>query len=213
MIKYNPDENKIKGFMNPKELVELYYTALKNPPFDDAPMRVLEIGSWKGRSAHALCSAMIDKLRPEALAMSEIVFVDNWSKEKDLMVEEGSAFKAFKENILDNVKFEGIRKNLIMGTSDDLFKAYKNKPPFDLVFIDADHNYDPFVKDVHNSWDLLRERGFMIGHDFRPKLSGRVADAVNDLFGKGYYETMAGSLWGVRKTSSIIGGTDVFRKS
>lgn len=211
MIKYNPMENKIEGYMGEKELVEIYYMVKKSFPYTNTPMNVLEVGSWQGRSAHAICSAVIEQTGNK-VGDSKAVFVDNWLKEQELGVVNGTALRAFRANILNNSEFRHLKKELHEGTSLS-YKATCINTQFDFIFIDASHDYRSVKADIINCWPLLKERGYMMGHDFRPQLKNRVADAVIELFGVGYFERMAGSLWGVRKTHSVIGGdANVFHK-
>lgn len=51
-------------------------------------------------------------------------------------------------------------------STDDFFK--QNKETFDLIFIDASHEYEQVKKDLHNSLNILNEDGFIALHDVDP---------------------------------------------
>lgn len=57
--------------------------------------------------------------------------------------------------------------NLFLGTTDNFFT--QNSITFDLIFIDADHNYDVVVKDFENSLKILNKNGTIILHDTDPE--------------------------------------------
>ena len=52
---YNPEENRITGFMSEPELTQLYKWACECES-------IVEIGSWRGRSTHALLSGCKGKV-------------------------------------------------------------------------------------------------------------------------------------------------------
>jgi len=55
---------------------------------------------------------------------------------------------------------------LYQGTTDDFFQ--QNEEKFDLIFIDAAHEYEQVKKDLHNSLQSLNENGFIALHDVDP---------------------------------------------
>jgi Methyltransferase domain len=56
--------------------------------------------------------------------------------------------------------------NFFLGTTDDFFKS--NADVFDLIFIDANHNYDQVKKDFAQSFQVLSPQGTIIIHDTDP---------------------------------------------
>jgi predicted O-methyltransferase YrrM len=54
---------------------------------------------------------------------------------------------------------------------------------FDLVFIDADHHYDPIKLDIEAWLPLVKNNGYLIGHDYGSHFEG-VKKAVDECFGK-----------------------------
>lgn len=72
------------------------------------------------------------------------------------------------------------------------------KPPFDVVFIDALHDYDSVMQDISLWWPLVREGGFICGHDYQHKFPG-VMRAVADHFPLMRVGVCPDSVWFVQK--------------
>jgi len=51
-------------------------------------------------------------------------------------------------------------------TTDDFFKSFNDR--VDIVFIDADHDFNQVIKDFQNSLNLLNEHGIIFLHDTDP---------------------------------------------
>jgi len=56
------------------------------------------------------------------------------------------------------------------GTSDEVFnsKNFKKEKPFDLIFIDAFHEYRQVVRDIKNALKFLNPDGIIVCHDVYP---------------------------------------------
>jgi Methyltransferase domain len=52
-------------------------------------------------------------------------------------------------------------------STDDFFKSYDGYPP-NIIFIDADHNFEQVKKDFKNSLNCLSEYGIIFLHDTDP---------------------------------------------
>ena len=99
----------------------------------------------------------------------------------------------FKEEISNGkiVVEEGDLRNPIF--KGHLYERYHNG--LDVVFIDADHRFDPLVDDIVLATSLLKYNGLLCGHDFGKASHPYVRRAVERMFGKGNYEVVCGSLW------------------
>lgn len=147
-------ENALKtdGWTTAKELTYLADLASKST-------RVAEIGSYKGRSARAIA---------DNLPASGVLFcVDMW----------GEGESEFDENTSDlsniiKVKMDSRR------AADAFGKAGIG---FDLIFIDAAHDYENVKTDILAWRPLLREGGVLCGHDFYNKSHPEVKRAVREL--------------------------------
>jgi predicted O-methyltransferase YrrM len=70
---------------------------------------------------------------------------------------------------------------------------------FDMVYIDAVHIYQPFIDDVHASFRLVKDSGWIAGHDFyRPDNETNIIKAVTEIFGAPL-QVFSDSSWIVRK--------------
>ncbi len=77
------------------------------------------------------------------------------------------------------------------------FKSRKKFPdwvPFDMVYIDAAHNYDSVIEDIESWIDLIKPGGIISGHDYSQR-KPEVEKAVNDTLGKENIKTLPGYVW------------------
>jgi len=161
-------DNGIDGWMGFDELTYLYDTAKKMES-------VCEIGSWKGRSTHALASGC-----------KNVTAVDNWkgsSEEKDL-THGKDVFEEFKKNM-------SAFKDLIIerGDSANVAKKIPNGL-FDMVFIDATHDYEHVLEDIR-AWKP-KAKLMICGHDYCDAWPG-VRQAVNEELGGP--DEVHGTIW------------------
>jgi hypothetical protein len=160
--------NSIDGWMNEPDLQFLFATSKK--------MRhVVEIGSWKGRSTHALCSGCpgmvhsVDTFQggdePQAKAVKE------YAKWYDVYGE-------FKRNV-------GHFPNLAVHKKRSLEAAKEfHDGSIDMVFIDGGHAYDEVKADIE-AW-LPKAKKMICGHDYTHDEDGAfdgVVLAVDGLLG------------------------------
>ena len=164
--------NEIEGWMRPEELRWLYNTA-------KTVNSILEIGSWKGRSTHALLSG----------CKGTVTACDTFKGSDD--VKDLSYKIAKQENIKDQfIKNVGHFNNLevLEMTSEE---ANKPMVQFDMIFIDALHTYEGVKKDI----ELWKDRATKIlcGHDYDPVAWPDVVRAVDECLGKP--DEVHGSIW------------------
>lgn len=131
---------------------------------------ILELGSWKGRSTHALLSAN----------KAKITAVDTWkgSGVGDLtntMAKEEDVYEVFKKNTEGFTNLTINRK-----TGVEAAKDYPDRS-FDCIFIDAGHTYEEVKEDIA-AW-LPKAKKMICGHDYMPGWPG-VIKAVDEAFGK-----------------------------
>ena len=133
---------------------------------------IAEIGSWKGKSTHALLSG----------GKATVTAIDTWKgsdDENDLTNTEAKL-----SNILEDFKSNvGHFENLVIHQSDSIEAAstYADKS-FDMVFIDANHTYEAVKADIE-AW-LPKTKNIISGHDYDEKAWPGVVQAVNNTFGK-----------------------------
>jgi predicted O-methyltransferase YrrM len=163
-----PDINTaitIEGWMVPAELEWLAQQASEHS-------RVVEIGSWAGRSTRA----MADNLPPGGV----IYAVDTWEgsdedvhrnmlagKPKDWL------FEQFARNIWPRSNVNAVRMSSV-----DAAK-YLKELEFDMIFIDAAHDYESVKADILAWRPLMKIGGMFCGHDFsHPPVKRAVLELV-----------------------------------
>lgn len=169
-----PDElryiNRIPGWMRSSELRWLIQEAA-------ASGSVVEIGSWKGRSTHALLTG----------CPGTVWAVDTWSGSpgEDNMLHEAASKDVYKE-FMENV---GSRPNLkvIRDESVHAAKSFADGS-VGMVFIDGDHRYEAVLADI-DAWKRVARR-LICGHDFtKPGVRRAVLELCPDA------EVPVGSIW------------------
>jgi len=133
---------------------------------------ILELGSHHGRSTRA----MLDN------STARLWCVDSWSGIDENGIQGRVTiterdYQIFLENIADA---QGRVTVMPMFTRE----AFNVLPAgiFDLIFIDADHEYEAVKFDIENSLPLLSPSGLLCGHDYNERWPG-VGRAVGDCFG------------------------------
>jgi len=157
-----------EGYMVPREMAWLYQQGQKHK-------RVLEYGSWKGRSTHALCKG--------ALPGGGIVWaVDHFGGSADPQdlthnADGNAVYAAFLENTKDC-------PNLRVRRADGA-TAVKDFPDgyFDCIFIDGDHRRESVRDDILRWRRKVKSAGLLCGHDYSPTWPG-VREAILETVGE-----------------------------
>lgn len=138
---------------------------------------IVEVGSYQGKSTHALLSGCYGK----------VFAVDHFQGSAD--PGDATYKKNGKQKFMDNV---GYFTNLVLleMTSEEATKQILDKS-IDMVFIDAGHLYEEILEDI-KLW-LPKTKVLICGHDFTHQGVGK---AVMEIFGNSY-ERLIGSIWGV----------------
>jgi hypothetical protein len=138
--------------------------------------RVIEIGSWLGRTALAMRQAGADQVH----------CVDTWlgtDDPTDLTFELGrhhghaGLLRAFCENVGEDL---GVGVFPYVGES--IFWAAHWQWQADLIFIDATHSYEAAIADIRAWTPHVRKGGILCGHDYCPAWPG-VKRAVQETGG------------------------------
>ncbi|SRR6266851_5276858 len=158
----------IRGWMNEVELIWLAQQA-------ETHMRIVEIGSFCGRS----CRALADNTKGIVTA------VDTWGIEHPAYGDTTGLFDQFKNNMIgcDNLR---IVKKMSLDAAQELAGEQ-----FDMVFIDADHRYEAVKADIRAWLPLISPGGLICGHDYDDH--DEVRRAVNEVLPDAKLE--AGSIW------------------
>ena len=165
------DIPNIDGWMFPMEMEFLYNTSkMMNS--------VVEVGSWKGRSTHAIASGCKDGV---------VYSIDHWQgSEKDITIELAKKEDIYSIFLTNTKQFKNIRA--IRGFSHNVVKQFKE--PVDMVFLDATHLYEDIKQDIED-WLPLTNK-LICGHDYSNEFPD-VIRAVNEKFGKP--DGIVGTIW------------------
>lgn len=147
---------------------------------------IVEVGSYMGRSSKAL-----------ALATKGIVYcVDTWrGSEEDTEGEKTretspevlySSFIRNTWNEISTAKIIPLRCDSVEGAK--IFKELGYT--FDLLFLDAGHNYEWVTRDIQAWKPLIHEGGVIVGHDLPHP---HMVDALNDYLPN--WKPSVGMLW------------------
>ena len=165
----------IDGWMTHGELDWLYRTAKKVGS-------ILELGSWKGRSTHALLSG----------CPGTVTCVDTWKGSLDPRDMTNAQAKAedilatFQKNVGHFTNLEICQ----MESAEAAAKFIAEGRKFDMVFIDAGHTYEEVKRDIE-LWRPLA-KVILSGHDYLPETWMGVCQAVDECCGRTY---KAESIW------------------
>src|SRR5574343_87242 len=159
-----PGFNDITGMMLPDELKWLYRSAQK--------MRsVVEIGSWQGRSTHALLSG----------CPGPVYAIDHW--DPDYIGIPGLSCEIIERNLHAFLRNTRMFKNLKIMRMSSLDAGQLFVPvSVDMVFIDGDHAYGSVMQDI-KAW-LPKTAKRICGHDYEMTHHPGVVQAVNEIFGR-----------------------------
>lgn len=149
------------GMMAVEELRWLYETAR-------SMSSVAEIGSFFGRSTHALLSACQGPVY--SVDPRDPTFIGSKEQAADVR-------RSFFENLKD---FDNLR---VLETYSVLAARVFADASIDMVFIDGDHIYEAVKTDIE-AW-LPKAVKMICGHDFSPQFPGLMR-AVKEAFGDGY---------------------------
>ena len=152
--------NSIPGWMSLVQLNWLYDTSKEMDS-------IVEIGSWKGKSTHALLSGC------KGTVWAVDHFKGSWADEAHKEARERDIYPDFLENV-------GRFKNLkvLKMSSKEAAKQFKDKS-VDMVFIDGGHTYEEVKQDIE-MW-LPKAKKLICGHDYQ---GGDVSQAVDEKFDK-----------------------------
>ena len=146
--KFQSVNHKEKWFCNNLNYLSINFKNTKNVK------NILEVGSYEGRSAIFFLKNFSD---------SKITCVDTWVGSDE---HSNVNFKLIEKNFDFNTSFYQ-SNNILMKhkmTSNEFFK--KNYKYFDLIYVDGDHSSDQVKIDLINSWNVLKNGGFLVLDDY-----------------------------------------------
>ena len=135
-------------------------------------LKMLEIGSYMGESTAMFASSMI---------FDEIHCIDPFIGTEEFNSRHSYSWEDVYEEFKINTRFFN-NVNLHMGLSYNLYDKFEDGQ-FDLIYIDANHEYDDVKRDIELYLPKLAKNGLIGGHDYHEIWPG-VIEAVNDTLGE-----------------------------
>lgn len=145
---------------------------------------ILEIGSYVGMSAVTWAKA-IQKYNE---GNGKVFCIDPWKPylesggdTEQIMnraLGDGQAFRLFLHNMVTSNCKENVVA--IKSESDKALPLFSQQK-FDLIYIDGDHRYEQFKKDLVNSMPLVKDRGIISGDDLEMVQTGKEEKPVSNL--------------------------------
>lgn len=149
-------KNEIDGWTSELELNWLYYLASRVDSF-------VEIGSWKGRSTHAICSG----------CKGNVYAIDHFKGTPgEHIVNQDEAYELFKKN---TAGFDNL--TVLRMTSSEAVNKIESS---DVVFINDNPSYESVKRDIQ-LW-APKTKKIICGHDYSDAWPG-VKKAVHEYFG------------------------------
>ena len=163
--------NDIKGWLSEAEAEALFECALTCPI-----NRVLELGSFVGKSTIVLAKAMEER---DGLVFAFDIFNNNQKFKEDIVVK--NTLKEFWENISKHQ----VSGNVIAlrGDHKDLLDKISGK--WGMIFIDGGHDFLNTLLNGRYAWNNVRKGGYIAFHDYHNTDTwGGVKEAVDVLLTK-----------------------------
>lgn len=137
---------------------ELYSEMVKKFP---SGSKFVEVGCWLGKSAVYLGVEIVNSGKDIKLDCIDIwAIMDDPILHQEEPIKNGTLYKDFLKNI------EPLRK-VIKAIRMDSAEASNNyeDESLDFVYIDADHSYEAFKKDLQHWYPKVKRGGVFAGHD------------------------------------------------
>ena len=148
---------KIPGWFNYSETYDIIVDEIK----DDG--KIVEIGSFLGRSTHYLATALYNAGK-ENVKIYAVDTFEGSSEHANLKLP-----KDFSSIFKENLEFF-IDKRIVIpcqGRSDDpkILERFE-EATIDFIMVDGAHEYEPVLEDIMNWWPKLKPDGVMFGDDY-----------------------------------------------
>lgn len=143
----------------------------------------IELGVWKGDSSekflkHARHVHLVDSWSPIPYESSDEhgdyeQYLNRY--EKLVGSKDPKAFQEFYDNIYQSVveRFKNAPITIHRMSTAEFFSSFSEK--VDWVYVDADHSYAGCLKDLENSFKVIKPGGYIFGDDYTNKPGVRMA--------------------------------------
>ena len=150
----------IQGWLSPNEALGLFKTAAKVPKNG----RIVEIGSWKGKSTYCLA---------KGLKSGTIFAIDPFDasgeNESAVVYEKEKGTTPLLNQFTERMKTLGVLHKIspLVGFSRDYRKKISD---IDFLFIDGDHSKEGCQFDFETFSPKVKVGGYLAFHDYRPEM-------------------------------------------
>lgn len=123
--------------------------------------KILEVGSWAGQSAILWASVCEEKNKGMIFCVDHWAATENSPQSMKDATKNNKIFKLF----LHNIEASGLQKRVVplKGSSNTIAQILA--PVFNFIYIDGDHGYTQFKKDLANYLPLVKDDGIVCGDD------------------------------------------------
>jgi predicted O-methyltransferase YrrM len=169
---------KIPGWFNYSET----YDTIVDEIADDA--KILEIGSFMGRSTHYLATALhnADKQTVKIYALDTF---EGSSEHVNLKIPK-DFLSMFEKNLKFFIDKEVVEVIQSRSDNKDVIDRFEDGF-FDYIMVDGAHEYEAVMDDMENWWPKLKQNGVMFGDDFYLEaVSQAVKTSTENLKSLGY---------------------------
>jgi len=157
------------------------------------PAVIVEVGTWKGASAINMA-----RICKKHNIQCQIFCIDTWlgavefwtnlanTEERNLLLKNGypQIYFQFLSNVVHTETDEYITPLPLPSNIAHKVLSYHGIKA-DLMYIDASHEYEDVLSDIHNYKKLLNKNGVMFGDDYTDTWPG-VKKAVTESFGESF---------------------------
>jgi len=161
---------------------------------------LVEVGCKEGRTTGFLL---------ETLPELHVITIDPWAPMANADEDyKDWDFAQIERDFWANVGKNEWRAHMFRMTSMNAVELLANgqhprRPaPYDIVFIDAGHDYENALADIKAWWPLVRDGGYLCGHDYQHRFPG-VMRAVAKAFPLLRVAVCPDSVWVVQKDTDV----------
>ncbi len=169
-------DRQIQGWLSDSEADGLFHLARDFTPQENAV--VVELGSWKGKSSVMLASGLRGKRNPRLFCVDPFGIDESVEYQQQYYAEllrEGDVGQIFRRNI----EAFGV-SSIVTPMKGYSFEVCRNwTQPIDVLFIDANHEYEPALRDFDCWAPFVKAGGVVAFHDVQPAWPG-VVRAMNE---------------------------------
>lgn len=157
--------NAIEGWLTPGQEFWLFSAAWELRP----GARIVEIGSYKGRSTVSLAFACVNTRK-------HVFAIDRWQGVYEDIKDQHQLHNTFDKGFFHVWEHNIIANHLqdyvtpLVGNSSDIAKIWR--APIDMLFVDGSHQYEDVVADFEYFFPYVVPGGLMAFHDVTPEWDG-----------------------------------------